>query len=49
MAGWLDVLDDPDYPAYTTGRARELVGQGHTLAAGRAGPLARPAAGRGAA
>ena len=26
MAGWLDALDDPDYPAYTTGRAAEVLG-----------------------
>ena len=26
MAGRLDALDDPDYPAYTTGRAAELLG-----------------------
>ena len=26
MAGRLDTLDDPDYPAYTTGRAAEVLG-----------------------
>jgi MerR family transcriptional regulator/heat shock protein HspR len=26
MAGRLDALDDPDYPAYTTGRAAEILG-----------------------
>ena len=26
MAGRLDALDDPDYPAYTTGRAAEVLG-----------------------
>src|ERR1700749_72190 len=26
MAGPLDALDDPDYPAYTTGRAAEVLG-----------------------
>jgi MerR family transcriptional regulator/heat shock protein HspR len=26
MPGWLDDLDDPDYPAYTTGRAAEVLG-----------------------
>ena len=26
MAGPLDALDDPDYPAYTTGRAAETLG-----------------------
>ena len=26
MAGRLEALDDPDYPAYTTGRAAELLG-----------------------
>src|ERR1700758_190700 len=26
MTGRLDDLDDPDYPAYTTGRAAELLG-----------------------
>ena len=26
MAGRLDALDDPDYPAYTTGRAAEALG-----------------------
>jgi MerR family transcriptional regulator, heat shock protein HspR len=26
MAGGLDALDDPDYPAYTTGRAAEVLG-----------------------
>ena len=26
MAGPLDALDDPDYPAYTTGRADEVLG-----------------------
>jgi MerR family transcriptional regulator/heat shock protein HspR len=26
MTGRLDVLDDPDYPAYTTGRAAEVLG-----------------------
>ena len=26
MAGRLDALDDPDYPAYTTGRAAEFLG-----------------------
>ena len=25
MTGWLDALDDPDYPAYTTGRAAEVL------------------------
>ena len=25
MAGRLDALDDPDYPAYTTGRAAEVL------------------------
>jgi Hsp20/alpha crystallin family protein len=26
MAGRLDALDDPDYPAFTTGRAAEVLG-----------------------
>ena len=26
MAGRLEALDDPDYPAYTTGRAAEVMG-----------------------
>jgi MerR family transcriptional regulator, heat shock protein HspR len=26
MTGRLDALDDPDYPAYTTGRAAEVLG-----------------------
>ena len=26
MPGRLDALDDPDYPAYTTGRAAEVLG-----------------------
>ena len=26
MTGPLDALDDPDYPAYTTGRAAEVLG-----------------------
>jgi DNA-binding transcriptional MerR regulator len=26
MAGRLDALDDPDYPAHTTGRAAEVLG-----------------------
>ena len=26
MTGRLDVLDDPDYPVYTTGRAAEVLG-----------------------
>jgi DNA-binding transcriptional MerR regulator len=26
VAGRLDALDDPDYPAYTTGRAAEVLG-----------------------
>ena len=26
MAGRLDALDDPDYPAYTTGQAAEVLG-----------------------
>ena len=26
MTGWLDDLDDPDYPAFTTGRAAEVLG-----------------------
>ena len=26
MSGRLDALDDPDYPAYTTGRAAEVLG-----------------------
>ena len=26
MTGQLDALDDPDYPAYTTGRAAEVLG-----------------------
>ncbi|HEU5389250.1 MAG TPA: MerR family transcriptional regulator [Streptosporangiaceae bacterium] len=26
MPGPLDALDDPDYPAYTTGRAAEILG-----------------------
>ena len=26
MTGRLDVLDDPDYPAYTTGQAAEVLG-----------------------
>jgi hypothetical protein len=26
MAGRLDAVDDPDYPAYTTGRAAEVLG-----------------------
>ena len=26
MAGRLDALNDPDYPAYTTGRAAEVLG-----------------------
>ena len=26
MTGRLDALDDPDYPAYTTGRAAEILG-----------------------
>jgi MerR family transcriptional regulator, heat shock protein HspR len=26
MAGRLDALDDPDYPAYTTGRAADVLG-----------------------
>jgi MerR family transcriptional regulator, heat shock protein HspR len=26
MTRRLDVLDDPDYPAYTTGRAAEVLG-----------------------
>ena len=26
MPGPLDALDDPDYPAYTTGRAAEVLG-----------------------
>jgi MerR family transcriptional regulator, heat shock protein HspR len=26
VAGRIDALDDPDYPAYTTGRAAEVLG-----------------------
>ena len=50
MAGRLDALDDPDYPAYTTGRAAEVLGVRQTFlrsldAAGTVRP-ARSAGGR---
>ena len=50
MTGWLDALDDPDYPAYTTGRAAEVLGVRQTFlrsldAAGTVRP-ARSAGGR---
>ena len=43
MAGRLDALDDPDYPAYTTGRAAEVLGVRQAFlrsldAAGAVGP-----------
>ena len=50
MAGRLDALDDPDYPAYTTGRAAEVLGVRQaflrSLDAARAVRPARSAGGR---
>ena len=50
MPGPLDALDDPDYPAYTTGRAAEVLGVRPAFlrsldVAGAVGP-ARSAGGR---
>jgi DNA-binding transcriptional MerR regulator len=50
MPGRLDALDDPDYPAYTTGRAAEVLGVRQAFlrsldAAGAVSP-ARSAGGR---
>jgi MerR family transcriptional regulator, heat shock protein HspR len=47
MAGPLDALDDPDYPAYTTGRAAEVLGVRQAFmraldAAGAVRPLRTP-------
>ena len=38
MAGRLDALDDPDYPAYTTGRAAEVLGMHAGRGAADPGP-----------
>ena len=50
MAGPLDALDDPDYPAYTTGRTAEVLGVRQaflrSLDAARAVRPARSAGGR---
>ena len=48
MAGRLDALDDPDYPAYTTGRAAEVLGvrQAFLRSLDTAGSVVPPRGGR---
>ena len=54
MTGRLDALDDPDYPAYTTGRAAEVLGVQQAFlrsldAAGAVRPQRTPGGRRGTA